>query len=452
MKKKYRSIHGAKMVPTGLVTCLVNGTQVRILELSLEAMVLRLADKVNSMERLQVNFFHFKESRYEEILVESYELEEITEQEDYYTYTLRIDENDYCQQVGAVLRDYTEYIELKMSGDDGYCSEEKVGYPAEKDEEFYSDFEEQKKEWFETLDGGQRNHVWTSEYELAMGIDNQLRYQQYLSLGMVKYKKALMKENHLLWHPLAEKAIQRIYIGNQFCHNLFPNEQQLFQLLQKAYDENLAITVVTSYLREEFIPDAQRMVADLYEWSRQHQTKIELVANDWGMLSLLEEKQDWIEPVLGILLNKRRKDPRYTYKAGFDQYVLQLARNSVNGETYRKFLKESMGITRYEFEGCGYPMELPESKSSLHIPYFQTNTSQYCTLYAKCAYHDRGKQELVHNCPYYCEEVIFAYPKHLKMVGRYNSLFGMDDSILRDGQILQSYLAQGLDRLVLTLL
>ena len=76
--------------------------------------------------------------------------------------------------------------------------------------------------------------------------------------------------------------------------------------------------------------------------------------------------------------------------------------------------------------------------------FFQTNTSQYCTLYAVCRYGDREKQKLPENCPKYCEQKVFLYPKHLKMVGRYNSLFGYDEKILWDEKQLQDYLEQGL--------
>ena len=48
----------------------------------------------------------------------------------------------------------------------------------------------------------------------------------------------------------------------------------------------------------------------------------------------------------------------------------------------------------------------------------------------------------------YCEQKVFLYPKHLKMVGRYNSLFGYDGKILWDEKQLQDYLEQGIDRIV----
>ena len=39
-------------------------------------------------------------------------------------------------------------------------------------------------------------------------------------------------------------------------------------------------------------------------------------------------------------------------------------------------------------------------------------------LYMQCVTLDRGKQKLVMGCEMYCKDYVFAYPKHLKMVGR----------------------------------
>ena len=47
-----------------------------------------------------------------------------------------------------------------------------------------------------------------------------------------------------------------------------------------------------------------------------------------------------------------------------------------------------------------------------------------------------------------CEKQAFLYPEHLRMMGRYNSLFGYDEKILWDEKQLQDYLEQGIDRIV----
>ena len=136
------------------------------------------------------------------------------------------------------------------------------------------------------------------------------------------------------------------------------------------------------------------------------------------------------------------------YKKGYVESKKMMAQNNLNIEQFRNFLKEN-GIQRYEYESCGYRMSIAEGNHSLHMPFYVTNTSQYCTLYAMCTNLDRGKQKLVKSCPEYCRDYIFAYPKHLKMVGKYNSLFAFDDTLLKDLNLMDYYAKNGIDRIVL---
>ena len=55
---------------------------------------------------------------------------------------------------------------------------------------------------------------------------------------------------------------------------------------------------------------------------------------------------------------------------------------------------------------------------------------------------------LVINCPKYCSDYAFAYPKHLKMAGIYNSLFSFDDTLLKEFYLLKDYVDNGIDRIV----
>ena len=125
---------------------------------------------------------------------------------------------------------------------------------------------------------------------------------------------------------------------------------------------------------------------------------------------------------------------------------------SFNADFYQEFLRESFGIERAEWESCGYMQDIPAGKNSLHFPFYQTNTSQYCPLYAVQKEGDRGRQRLVYKCPQYCKNAAFLYPKHLNMIGRYNSLFALDRDFLEDSEQLKRYTDSNIDRLVLNLL
>ena len=140
------------------------------------------------------------------------------------------------------------------------------------------------------------------------------------------------------------------------------------------------------------------------------------------------------------------------YKLG-DRTLFE--KNSVHAAFYRKYLKAEFQIERYEWESCGNTGtgKFPGGKNSMHLPFYQTNTSQYCPLYAACTKGSRSAQMPVRECPRFCEKQAFLYPEHLRMMGRYNSLFGMNLTVLQDPETIgKMYGLRGIDRIVVNLL
>lgn len=440
------SIH---MIPPGLVSCIINDKEYRVTELSPDGLVIRASEKIEELNRIQVNFFSWYESRYTEIILNDAISDKHIEQEFCDNYRIMTNQQDYREQTYSVSKFYLNYIELKLTGDDGYCSEEMTGYPAKEDDVFCKTLYEQGQEWFDrSWSSGSAEYV-LPEYELALGIDNYQKYRSYLEEEFSAFYKKMLTDNYLTEHPLLLQEPTRIYIGNQFCHNLIPDDELLLRLMDKAYQEGLKVTVVFTYMRDNQIESTRNTVERIYQWCLSKDETVEIVINDWGMLESLKDRKDILIPVMGVLLNKRRKDPRYKYKAGYDNYKEELAQNNLGLNEYRDYLSDILGFGRYEYESSGLKAVMPVGHKSLHFPYYQTNTSQFCTLYAGYVNGDRSRQQLVEDCSHYCEHMFYSYPKHLKLIGRYNSLFGMDDMVLSNYKELSSLIANGTDRLVL---
>lgn len=445
-------LNGIEMIPSSLVACFVNNDEVRILELSCEGFSFRTPTKLNSIQSIQLYYLVFKESRYAQVTLNDFDTIGEEELPYYYVYMIRCNQDMYQQHTRNIMGDYSKYVRLKLTGDDAYCSQEKVNYPADLDSEFYDKFSIQKQEWLSKIDDTSWNGDWLNQLELAINVDRPYLYEQYLSMDMQSFTSGYFSENNLVNHAFAKKEVKRIYVGNEFCHHLFPTTHQLISILEKAKAEGIEVTLASTYMRDQLLEETEAFTNEIYTWCQKNAFMIEVIVNDWGMIQLLKDKKDYFQFSLGILLNKRRKDPRYQYKSGYATQTGQLAKNSLNGEEYRAYLSKQCNINRYEYEACGYRMEIPTKHNSLHLPFYQTNTSQYCTLYAKCVTNNRGKQQFVNQCPRYCEEFVFAYPKHIKMVGRYNSLFGFDDTLLKDAKELKHYVDSGINRIVLNLL
>ena len=476
------------MISFGLLGGFCDHLEIRITGLSEEGFSFRVPEKIEKAACLEICFFDFSADCYRKVQLAEKEREmKLTEETPFFfIYSVWTKNGEYREQVKRLVTDYDNYISLKLAGDDAYLSEKMVGYPAELDEVYAESFEEQKKEWFSGGGDGRKDcfcekkgkeEIWKKqsssddfeeglEFELALTIDRPELYNDFLQKDGTTFCHDYWKNNFLEHHPLSQKHATRLYIGNQFCHNLFPEKKQLFQMLEKAFENKLAVTIAFTYVRDNLLEETEKLLQELQVWcqgkeqevSKQQvatkeqkgsrkQPAMEIIVNDWAMPALLHGKPH-LKPVLGVLLNKRRKDVRLPYKHGIGNHVDSLEENNLNCGFYQNYLKNTLNIQRFEFESCGYKVTIPDGHHSLHLPFFQTNASQYCTLYACCRYGDRGKQELPENCPNYCDKKVFLYPKHLKMVGRYNSLFGYDEKILWDEKQLQDYLEQGIDRIV----
>ena len=126
-----------------------------------------------------------------------------------------------------------------------------------------------------------------------------------------------------------------------------------------------------------------------------------------------------------------------------------LSRNALDDAGFREWLAE-LGVTRFEYEACGYLPSIAPGGHSLHLPFYQTNTSHACPLAAACLDLDPG--QAVPDCHHICETHARLYPDELHMIGRYNSLFALDPAILANPTRLSHLLASGIDRLVVNLL
>ena len=435
-----------ELVPSGLITCILNNIEVRIIKISKEKIEIRTAEKVKDFNEIKIEFYKFKENIYEEVILLDYEITEESCEEFQYVYKIKIKDNNYSELVGESFKNYYEYIKLKVYGDDNEFSKEMVSYPYEKDYDFYEDYAHEKKAWMSDVKLNNIDNV-----ELALSLDNYNLYEMYLNNDINEFKNLYFKENYLEDSVLINKDISRIYVGNEFCHNLFPHEKLLMKIISKAWSESLNVTLSFTDIRECYIEKTIDIIEKIYSFCVKNKKTIEVVINDWGMIEVIKNKKDFLIPILGTLLNKRKKDPRYMYKKGYEENKDLMAKNNLNSSLFNEFLRNN-NISRFEFESCGYDILIPKGKHSLHLPFYVTNVSQYCPLYAMCNNSDRGKQILADNCPKYCKEYVFTYPKHLKMIGRYNSLFAFDDTILSDFKILDNYLNNGINRLVFNFL
>ena len=438
------------MIPFGLLAGFADQKEIRITELAENGFCFRTVKNQTNMEQtksFRLCFYDDEMSDYREIILQDFKIEKTTEEKFYFIYSVFTEQPDFQKEVRGLIRRYTRYIHLKTEEDDATLAEALTGYPAEKDEIFAKNLTEQKTEWFQEVPAAKLAEILDKSQEFALELDRPELYRMYLKESLPDFMKDYWKLTGFEFSgntPLC--GPDRLYIGNQFCHLLFPEEKTLKALLDKAHGEGLKVTIVCTYIREEMLKNTEKMLRMVDNWCETKQTSEEIIVNDWAMISMAGKTAPHLELCMGTLLNKRKKDPRMKYKKGNHELY---GENSLNADFYRDFLKEKCNFQRFEWESCGYRQHFPEGKNSLHFPFYQTNTSQYCPLHAICTEGERGRQRPVKSCPHFCEKYALTYPEHLKMTGRYNSLFGLDMEILMHPELLEEYEKTGIDRLVL---
>ena len=411
-----KMINGVSMIPFGLLAGFADQNEIRIIELAENGFRFRMAKNqknIENAESFRICFYDGEISDYREIILQKFRIEKPEEEKFYFTYSVFTEQEDFRKEVQGLFRRYTRYIHLKTEEDDAALAEVLTGYPAEKDEIFAKNLTEQKNIWFQDVPGTKLAEVLHESKEFVLELDRPELYRMYLEENIQDFMKHYWEQTFFAFSGEIQECVpDRLYIGNQFCHLLFPEEKTLKFLLDKAYREGLAITIVHTYVRENLLKNTEKMFRMVDNWCEEKQKDVEIVVNDWAVLSMVK-KTPHLKLCMGTLLNKRKKDPRMKYKKGAREFY---------------------------------------SENSLHFPFYQTNTSQYCPLHAICTEGERGKQSFVENCPHFCEKYTLTYPEHLHMIGRYNSLFGLDLETLMHPEILKEKEEAGIDRFVLGLI
>ncbi|MBA2213311.1 hypothetical protein [Sellimonas intestinalis] len=421
------------MIPPAVLLVEMNGRELKLVNCTECEITVWSFDELNfANNSIILKFFCVEEYGYSEIEISDSEVLYINYNGSYWEYKIKIRDEQYSLKYNGIL----EQLDSIKKYDDS-CNE------------FYDDYESAKIEWFGNNRGYDAQKDIINCFQQCFLVENFDDYKMFLDMPKNEFVSYKLKNYYLNETFLAED-FSRVYIGNQYCHNLFPGDDMLLKLMKKALSEKLEITIAFTYIREIFISKVCGTIDCIFEWCVKNDTKVEVIVNDWGMLEVLSDKLDRLTPVLGVLLNKRKKDPRTYRKIGLEKYNSYLEENNLNAEHFCDFLKKN-GIERIEYESHGVANRYAILKASISFPYYQTNTSQYCPLYAQCVNLNRNYQKLVTQCPKYCRKFAMMFPKNVKAIGRYNSIFGIDNELLRNEGFLKELKNSPVDRLVLNI-
>ena len=282
------------MIPFGLVTGFADGQEIRITELAKQGFCFRTLDEIREVKGFRICFYdgfnglkagsQEKKSGdpYTEVEIRSFEMEVRVEDGPgipVYEYSVFVEQEKYRECAGKLILWYDRFVRLKLECEDGELAMALTGYPAKKDEQFTENFIEQKEEWIgegedrarletriENQSGIRENCIAAGDFELkeykeykeqerkntevAVELDRPELYERYLSMKFRDFMDWYWNVNGAKELGKRIPVPERIYVGNAFCHLLFPEKRQLFEIFKKAESEGLAVTVTFSYLRE----------------------------------------------------------------------------------------------------------------------------------------------------------------------------------------------------------
>lgn len=175
----------------------------------------------------------------------------------------------------------------------------------------------------------------------------------------------------------------RVYFGNEFCQRLTPTVNELKQVMCITKDKQMGFTLVTPYVTNEGL----RSLRPLFDLLKEQKESYEVVVNDWGVLKLLNEEYQPLQPVLGRLLNRMKRGPEIiNVIQQLPQPALRHFKDSnVSLIWFRRFLSENR-VRRVDFDNLiqGIEVNLKSGNfpmsGSLYFPYLYVTTTRTCLV------------------------------------------------------------------------
>ena len=251
--------------------------------------------------------------------------------------------------------------------------------------------------------------------------------------------------------------IEGIYYGQETCENLIPTVGQIQKVYEFCNTNEYRFTFVTPYVA----PKGIVKLSGCLEYLNGLSENIEVVVNDYGVLQLIVTRYKNLIPVLGRLLTKLKRDPRFTI-SGYDiasseikklktveknqQKVLQTA--SLDIKVYQDLLKEK-GIARVGIDSVSQGLIKAVIKKwdfpvDLYWPWTYSTSGRNCAI---AAHTQPGKSfhPTDEPCHFQCKEFDFALTSDKRMfktLQRGNAVWINSESLWSD------VLSSGFERLI----
>jgi len=175
----------------------------------------------------------------------------------------------------------------------------------------------------------------------------------------------------------------RVYFGAEFCQWRTPGAAGALGAFRRAADMGLGFTLLTPWVTDAGMVKLRRVFDALAGVSEGSGLPVEVVVNDLGVLSVLNEKYPVLSPLLGRLMVRQKRCPRIP---GLIDSMPESGREiylgaGVNDPLTAGFFK-GMGVHRVELDAPlqGLSVDLAKAglKGTVYTPYAYVTTTRHC--------------------------------------------------------------------------
>jgi len=201
--------------------------------------------------------------------------------------------------------------------------------------------------------------------------------------------------------------IERVYIGSEFCNKFIDaiSLKRLESIIEYIDSYGLAVTFVFPVVMENSWEHIKELTGFLV---RHSPYTMEIVANDYGLLSYISGTYPDTTLIAGRLFNKLRLDPRIDLSEfeGFKNNPGLLTESGLNTPAIIKLFKK-FNVKRVETEILEKGIDINPLRElfdiSFHFPWIYVTTGQICPLGSILKENDE-KFKLYNKCSHGCSK------------------------------------------------
>lgn len=215
--------------------------------------------------------------------------------------------------------------------------------------------------------------IEASPLEFGLSISDPRHLAQLAGEGPLRAPAvaAFLGDTEVLALLPADCAVSHLYFGSEFCEHLLPDAADLERALTLARQRALCLVLATPVANDALLERLAELLPLLPAGS-------EVLANDWGVASLVHGDFPALRVIAGRQLSKMIKDPRLP-----GEQWAQLYPAGFRAERQLRIL-HSLGIERIEldvppFAGSDF-FSSPGVTLALHAPYAYVAKGRLCKV------------------------------------------------------------------------